>query len=111
MTNSPRSPRPLPLGHGLLGDPWTKQALPPAVEWTDEVTGPSKYVPSAPTLAPTQPVRLSWSDPTRAAARVAARTKRAERLAMYLAQGLTSVAAEERANRDVYQEVTRGTQS
>jgi len=53
------------------------------------------------------PARLPWSDPARAAARVAARAKRAERLAMYLAQGLTGNAAEERANKDAYQEITR----
>jgi len=72
---------------------------------------PVVAVTPAPAPAPAHPARLPWSDPTRAAARVAARTKRAERLAMYLAQGLTSVAAEERANKDSYQEVTRASQS
>jgi len=52
------------------------------------------------------PARVSFNDPKRKADREARRARYAERKAHYVKEGLTPVAAEQRAAQDAYQEVT-----
>jgi len=67
-----------------------------------------------PTPAPPKPraaaqatSKIPYSHPTRKAARIVAREQRVERIARYLAQGLTADEAAKRATADAYQDATR----
>jgi len=53
------------------------------------------------------PVRLPYSHPTRKAARIVAKEQRVERIAKYLAEGLSEAEASKRATIDAYKDATR----
>jgi len=73
-----------------------------------EVSTPAPVAPKVVSKSePTAPARVPFNDPKLKADRVARRARYAERKAHYLKEGLTGVAAEQRAAQDAYQEITQ----